>query len=296
MDGTMKKLSVFLFIFILLISSGCTAGSENYDIVATTLPVYDFTAAICEGTDLTVGRLVTESVSCLHDYSLQVSQMRMIESADMIVISGAGLEGFLEDALSGSQQIIDASVNAHMHTGGHHHDGDDHHAHNHEQDPHIWLSTENAAVMASNICDQLCNTYPQYQSLFRENLTALQQKLIDLQRYGDEQLQQLRNRELITFHDGFAYFAESFNLEILEAIEEESGSEASAAEIIHLVNLIQAHQLPAVFTETSGSDACASVLAAETGVKVFTLDMAMAGNSYFDAMYHNINTVKEALG
>ena len=292
----MKKLSVFLFIFILLISSGCTAGSENYDIVATTLPVYDFTAAICEGTDLTVGRLVTESVSCLHDYSLQVSQMRMIESADMIVISGAGLEGFLEDALSGSQQIIDASVNAHMHTGGHHHDGDDHHAHDHEQDPHIWLSTENAAVMASNICDQLCNTYPQYQSLFHENLTALQQKLIDLQCYGDEQLQQLRNRELITFHDGFAYFAESFNLEILEAIEEESGSEASAAEIIHLVNLIQAHQLPAVFTETSGSDACASVLAAETGVKVFTLDMAMAGNSYFDAMYHNINTVKEALG
>lgn len=296
MVGTMKKLSVFLFIFILLISSGCTAGSENYDIVATTLPVYDFTAAICEGTDLTVGRLVTESVSCLHDYSLQVSQMRMIESADMIVISGAGLEGFLEDALSGSQQIIDASVNAHMHTGGHHHDGDDHHAHDHEQDPHIWLSTENAAVMASNICDQLCNTYPQYQSLFRENLTALQQKLIDLQSYGDEQLQRLRNRELITFHDGFAYFAESFNLEILEAIEEESGSEASAAEIIHLVNLIQAHQLPAVFTETSGSDACASVLAAETGVKVFTLDMAMAGNSYFDAMYHNINTVKEALG
>lgn len=296
MDGTMKKLSVFLFIFILLISSGCTAGSENYDIVATTLPVYDFTAAICEGTDLTVGRLVTESASCLHDYSLQVSQMRMIESADMIVISGAGLEGFLEDALSGSQQIIDASVNAHMHTGGHHHDGDDHHAHDHEQDPHIWLSTDNAAVMASNICDQLCNTYPQYQSLFRENLTVLQQKLIDLQSYGDEQLQRLRNRELITFHDGFAYFAESFNLEILEAIEEESGSEASAAEIIHLVNLIQAHQLPAVFTETSGSDACASVLAAETGVKVFTLDMAMAGNSYFDAMYHNINTVKEALG
>ena len=292
----MKKLSVFLFIFILLISSGCTAGSENYDIVATTLPVYDFTAAICEGTDLTVGRLVTESASCLHDYSLQVSQMRMIESADMIVISGAGLEGFLEDALSGSQQIIDASVNAHMHTGGHHHDGDDHHAHDHEQDPHIWLSTDNAAVMASNICDQLCNTYPQYQSLFRENLTVLQQKLIDLQSYGDEQLQRLRNRELITFHDGFAYFAESFNLEILEAIEEESGSEASAAEIIHLVNLIQAHQLPAVFTETSGSDACASVLAAETGVKVFTLDMAMAGNSYFDAMYHNINTVKEALG
>lgn len=29
---------------------------------------------------------------------------------------------------------------------------------------------------------------------------------------------------------------------------------------------------------------------------VYSLDMAMAGDSYFDAMYRNIDTVKEALG
>ena len=40
----------------------------------------------------------------------------------------------------------------------------------------------------------------------------------------------------------------------------------------------------------------ASVIARETGVGVFTLDMAMAGDSYFDSMYHNIDTLKEALG
>ena len=34
----------------------------------------------------------------------------------------------------------------------------------------------------------------------------------------------------------------------------------------------------------------------ETGCGVFSLDMAMAGDSYFDAMYHNIDTIKEALG
>ena len=37
------------------------------------------------------------------------------------------------------------------------------------------------------------------------------------------------------------------------------------------------------------------VLNRETGAKIYTLDMAMAGNSYFDAMYHNIDTIKEAL-
>ena len=292
----MKKLFVFLMIFALLLTSGCSPGTEAYNIAATTLPVYEFTTAICEGTGLSVGRLVTESVSCLHDYTLQVPQMRMIESADVVIISGAGLEEFLEDALSGSSHIIDTSENTHIHTGEHGNEPHDDHSHHHDHDPHIWLDPQNAVIMSTNICDQLSVLYPQYESIFRDNLTNLSRKLSDLQLYGEAQLANLDCRELITFHDGFAYFAESFDLHILEAVEEESGSEASAAEIIHLVELVQDHQLPAVFTEVSGSNACAGILAAETGVSVFTLDMSMSGNSYFDAMYHNIDTVKEALG
>ena len=296
MDGAMKKLSVFVLIFLLLVVCGCSRSSENYDIVATTLPVYDFTTAICEGSNLTVGRLVTENVSCLHDYSLQVSQMQMLESSEIVVISGAGLESFLDDVLSDSSCIIDASQNTHVHAGEHHHDEHDDHGHSHDQDPHIWLSTENAEIMAQNICNQLCVTYPQYQDIFRENLADLMQKLEALQKYGDDQLKDLPARELITFHDGFAYFAEGFDLTILEAVEEESGSEASAAEIIDLVRLVHKHHLPAIFTEVSGSDACAGIIAAESGVRIFTLDMAMSGDSYFDAMYYNIDTVKEARG
>ena len=58
---------------------------------------------------------------------------------------------------------------------------------------------------------------------------------------------------------------------------------------------MQAHLLPAIFTERSGSVSAASIIARETGVKVYQLDMAMAGDDYFAAMYHNIDTLKEAL-
>ena len=47
-------------------------------------------------------KLVTESVSCLHDYTLTVRQMRSIEGAAMVILSGAGLEEFMEEALEGS--------------------------------------------------------------------------------------------------------------------------------------------------------------------------------------------------
>ena len=150
--------------------------------------------------------------------------------------------------------------------------------------------------MAENICAGLSQTYPQYCTVFEENLSGLLDRLTELQVYGEESLAQLSCRELITFHDGFAYLAESYGLHILEAVEEESGSEASARELIRLIEEVRHHKLPAVFTERSGSVSAAGIISRETDAGVYTLDMAMAGDSYFDAMYHNIDTLKEALG
>ena len=290
----MKRLIPFLLVLLLL--CGCTAGKEPAQIAATTLPVYEFTAALCEGTGITVTRLVTEEVSCLHDYSLNVRQVRAAEAAELIVISGAGLEVFLNDLLLGAP-IADASAGIQLicPEEDHHHEETGHEGHNHDQDPHIWLSPVNAAAMAENICTELCTTYPEHSDIFRSNLIPLLDRIEAVQSYGEEALASLSCREIITFHDGFAYFAEAFGLTILEAVEEESGSEASAKELIHLIEEVEHHHLPAVFTEKSGSVSAASIIARDTGCETYALDMAMAGSSWFDAMCHNIDTIKEAL-
>ena len=290
MRKTALLLVITLFIYIL---TGCTVTNQDVQIAATTLPVYEFTSQLCKGTDITVGRIVTESVSCLHDYTLQVSQMRMIEGADAVVISGAGLEEFLENVLTSSEVIIDASNGTHLHDGEEHHEYEAEHTH--EVDPHIWLSPKNAQIMVRNICKGLIEAYPQHQSIFENNKAILLDELMLLQQYGENELATLSCRNLVTFHDGFGYFAEAFDLMVLRAVEEESGSEISAAELIELVNTVREHQLPAVFTEANGSTSAAEIICAETGIKMFTLNMAMAGDSYFDAMYHNIDTIKEAL-
>lgn len=289
----MKKMVISLAVLLIIFAfTGCSSARNEVQIAATTLPVYEFTSKLCEGTGVTVGRLITEDVSCLHDYTLQVSQMRMAEDADAIVISGAGLEEFLEDLLDTAEVVIDASSGCHVHSGEHTHE---HEGHSHENDPHIWLSPENAKIMSTNICAALNELYPEYTPVFTANKELLLHELDELQCYGEQALSQLPCRELVTFHDGFAYLAESFNLTILKAVEEESGSEASAAELIELIELVEAHQLPAIFTEKNGSTAAAEIISAETGTEIFALDMVMSGDSYFDAMYHNINTIKEAL-
>lgn len=294
----MKPISLTLVLSLLLILlSGCASQAEPAQIAATTLPVCEFTTRLCQGTPLTVTRLVTEQVSCLHDYSLNVRQVKAVEAADVVVRSGAGLEDFLEDLLQG-RDVIDASSGIALLCPGESHDHeeqDDHDGHHHDQDPHIWLSPANARQMSQTICAGLTQRYPAYADTFQTNLDALLADLTQLEAYGTDALSSLSCREIITFHDGFAYFAQAFDLTILEAVEEESGREASAKELIHLIEDVRQHHLPAIFTEKSGSVSAADIIARETGCKTAALDMAMAGDSYFDAMYHNIDTIREAL-
>ena len=296
----MMKISSFISVILLLfLVSGCSEQSAPAQIAATTLPVYEFTARLCDGTPITVTRLVTEEVSCLHDYALNVKQVQAAEAAELIVVSGAGLEAFLDDILL-DKQTVDASQGIELIVPEEHHhthesEESDNEGHHHEQDPHIWLSPINAMMMAENICHGLQEKYPQFDTVFAANLDALLSDLSALNDYGEAELNALACRELITFHDGFAYLADAFHLTILDAIEEESGSEASARELIHMIEEVEHHNLPAIFTEKNGSISAAGIISRETGAKAFALDMAMAGDSYFDAMYHNIDTLKEAL-
>ena len=279
-----------LFGLVIFLLSGC-ASTQPAQIAATTLPVYEFTARLCQGTGITVTRLVTENVSCLHNYSLSVRQARAAEAAELIVISGAGLEDFMGDLLC-DKEIVDSSIGIEAPESDHHHD----HDHDHDIDSHIWLSPENAKQMANNIYAGLCKNFPDHQATFASNLQVLLADLNALQDYVDRQLSSLSCREIITFHDGFGHLAHAFDLHILAAVEEESGSEASAAELKELITLVRDHNLPAIFTECNGSVSAADIIAAETGVKIYTLDMAMSGDSWLDAMYQNIDTLKEALG
>lgn len=289
------KAFLCLVCLLILLLPGC-AQKPVCQVAATTLPVYQFTSAICQGTGITVTQLITQQVSCLHDYSLNVSQVRTLESAQAVVISGAGLENFMEDTLKQANCVIDSSQGVStLECTDHHDDEHNEDEHHHEHDAHIWLSPENARIMAANIAQGLSQVYPQHAQRFHFNLSLLIEQLDALEEYGQKRLSSLSCRKIITFHDGFGYFAAAFDLHILEAIEEESGSEASARELKEMIGLVHDNQLPAIFTEVSGSVSAADVIAAETGTKVFSLDMAMAGNDYFEAMYHNIDTVWEAM-
>ena len=149
-----------LLLALTLLLPGCggarTGGGEEarLTILASTYPVYLAARAVTDGVDgVAVERLNTGEVSCLHDYTLTVTDMKKIETADIIALNGADLEEFMEDALAASSAlVIDCSEGVsllenadHVHT-----EGDDGHDHGH-YDPHYWMDPDNMAQVVENL-------------------------------------------------------------------------------------------------------------------------------------------------
>ena len=282
----MKQRIFAILLALALLLSGCAAQTDapSADILATTAPVAQIVGAVTAGSGLTVATLISEPVSCVHDYALSVDQMRAVEQAKHIVISGAGLEEFMADVLT-SRAVIDASEGLALLPGE---EG--------ESDPHTWLAPENMIAMTHTVETALAAEYPQHAALFAENADIWCGKLDELQAYGEQLLSSLSCRRLVTFHDGFAYFAKAFDLEIAASMEIEAGSEPSARELEEIISLLQDQGIPAVFTEINGTADAAELVARETGCAVFSLDTAISSANYLSAMTQNIDTIKEALG
>ena len=282
--------------------------------VATTYPIYLFARAVTDGTEgVVVERLDTGSASCLHDYTLSMADMKKLERADLIALNGAGLEDFLSDALATSDaEVVDCSAGAELleNLSHDHKEGDEDHDHGH-YDPHYWMDPASVPTMLDNLVEGLVQIMPEWEPLLRTN-TGLAADLVErelLDTYQGRGGGGLTHRELITFHDGFQYFARAFDLELLAAIEEEAGSEASAKEIVEISQLVREHDIPAIFTEVNGSDATANAIGRETGCQVWMLDMLMSGDDvpqdwglekimeqYISRLKGDLETVREALG
>lgn len=299
----MMKKPILIFLALVLSLPGCAPGLEDarLTVVCTTYPIYLFASGITEGVEgVAVERLDTGSVSCLHDYTLSMADMKKLEKADVIALNGAGLEEFLEPALAVSgAAVIDCSEGIELlESLAHDHKGDDHDGHDHGHwDPHYWMDPDRAAAMARNLEAGLSAADPgrrrDYQAGCAPVLEMLDRCRADMDVFAGRASQ---IPGLITFHDGFRYFAEACGLPLLASIEEEAGSEASAREILEITRLVRARGIPVIFTEVNGSDATANAIARETGCQVARLTTLMDGpdgdlEAYYAGITGNIAAV-----
>ena len=311
-----RILPVFLCLILLLSACGTTTPKEDEDdgvftVAATTYPVYLLANEATRGVDnVEVELVIDQPLSCLHDYTLSVHDMKVLERADVILLNGAGLEDSMENALDAVPNTpkIDCSVDMDLlYTTGHDHDHDNHHDEADEEgldpDPHFWMDPIRAGKMLNAISAGLSENDPDpgHALIYAENALNAGRALMTAQAEIRESLSDLSCRQLITFHDGFAYFADAFDLEIVRAIEEEAGSEASALEVREILAELEFHDLLAIFTEKNGADATAKLIQREKNLPIYQLDLMMSGDAetpgldaYIALLWQNAETIREA--
>ncbi len=314
----MKKRIIPLLLALALVLTGCGGGSSTdtdnarLRVVTTTYPIYLFASALTRDVDgVVVERLDTGSTSCLHDYTLSVNDMKKLAHAQVIALNGAGLEDFMDDALATSEAaVIDCdegvdllpALTSHDVEGDHDHDGHDHDGHDHgDIDPHYWMDPRRAVQMVENLAGGLSQADPDHADDYAQAAQRCAQQLSGWAEELDGLFADARRRGvdipgLITFHDGFQYFAAAYDLPLLASIEEEAGSEASAKEIVEITDLVKEKGIPVIFTEVNGSDATAQAIHRETGCAVAQLTMVMDGPddqlvNYYNALLANAKAV-----
>lgn len=314
----MKKRIIPLLLALALVLTGCGGGSSadtdnaRLRVVTTTYPIYLFASALTRDVDgVVVERLDTGSTSCLHDYTLSVNDMKKLAHAQVVALNGAGLEDFMDDALATSDAaVIDCdegvdllpALTSHDVEGDHDHDGHDHDGHDHgDIDPHYWMDPRRAVQMVENLAGGLSQADPDHADDYAQAARRCAQQLSGWAEeldglFADARRQGVDIPGLITFHDGFQYFAAAYDLPLLASIEEEAGSEASAKEIVEITDLVKERGIPVIFTEVNGSDATAQAIHRETGCAVAQLTMVMDGpddqiENYYNALLANAKAV-----
>jgi zinc transport system substrate-binding protein len=289
------------FILLALSSFLFGADSEKKVIICSFYPMYILTQNVAADVPgVAVECMTNTQTGCLHDYQLTPQDMKKLNSAWALVVNGGGMETFLEKAIAlfPRLKVIEASEGIQL-IGAeeHQHESDDHHEH--QFNPHVWVSVSGAISEVKNICKGLMAIDSVNAQKYRSNAEKFIGSLEVLKRKMHQELSVISDRNIVTFHDAFPYFAREFNLNIVAVIEREAGSEPSARELTEVIKLIREKKVKAIFIEPQYPAKSAQMISRETGKKLYTLDPVVTGpfhpDAYISIMEKNLKVLKEAL-
>lgn len=289
----MKKL---LAVISLLLAVTLPLSALADTVVTSFYPIYLLALNLTDGVeDMTVHNLAAPGTGCLHDYQLSTGDMKALADADVFLINGAGMEGYLSFVFEAFPQlpVTDASVGVDLLPSL---SGET--AYN----AHIWLDAANAQLMAANLAEGLMAACPDRADAIAANRDALVERLAALDEELKMALGTLPRREVVTFHEAFPYFAKAYGLTVAATVTQEPGEALSAYELTELIRTVAALGNPPLFTEPQYTDIAAKTIAAETGAPIYQLDPCVTGPdmpplTYFeDVMRANCAVLLEALG
>ena len=307
-----SKIITTCILVVIVITTTILAVNVNeekhtkFNIVTSFYPMYVATLNVTDGIDsIEVSNLTYQTTGCIHDYVLTTSELVTLSKADVLVINGAGMEGFMDKVISNFDDldIIDASSGIKLIYNeceqDEHYEHEEHLGHNHETNPHIFVSVKNYIKQVQNICDALVKIDCLNKEKYEANTKTYISKLEELEKEVNSTMLMIKDKDIVTFHNTFDYFANDYGLNVVGVIENEHGKTPSAGEIGTLIENIKSEGVRAIFVEPEYSLKLVDMVAKDTEAKVYMLNPITSGDNnkdeYINIMRENLSVLKEAL-
>lgn len=282
---------------------------EVLTVVTSFYPVYIAAENILEGvSNVELVNLTENQGGCLHDYQLTTADMRKLEHADVLIINGGGMESFIGEVMKAYPQtvVIDAGegismleAEDHDHEAGDA-DEEEHEDHNHGSlNAHVWMDPDRYIQQLKNITEGLIAVDGENRQRYLENCDDYIKKVEPLSRELKELDAGRLKQGIISFHDAFAYLADTLSIPVIHSIELDKDTYLSAGEVAEVIEDIRENHISYIFSEEQLSESSPLRVAEETGAKLCIIDSLVSGSvdkdAYLTGMQNNIKMMKQVL-
>ncbi|MCU5775893.1 zinc ABC transporter substrate-binding protein ZnuA [Erwiniaceae bacterium BAC15a-03b] len=276
------------------------AAPASAAVVASIKPLGFIAAAIADG--VTPVEVMLPDGASEHDYALRPSDVKRLQSADLVVWIGPEMEAFLTKPAAGftpqknlelaelpgvKPLLIRGGEEDEHHDeshSGHDEEGHDHHHHG-EYNMHLWLSPEIARQSAVAIHQKLLELMPQSKDKLDANLQQFEVSLAKSDQQIGAELAPVKGKGYFVFHDAYTYFEKHYGLSPAGHFTVNPEIQPGAQRLHQIRTQLVEQKAVCVFAEPQFRPAVIDAVARGTSVRKGTLDplgmgISLAKDSY----------------
>ena len=290
-------------IFVAFVASFLLIGSAQAEVKVLTSvkPLQLIAAAVQDG--VAVPEVLLPPGASPHNYALRPSDVRKVQSVDLVYWIGPDMEGFLPRVLKGrtlpsvAMQDLPGLKLRHFAEDNHSHAEEaDEHDHDHRPgslDAHLWLSPINASVIATKMAADLSAADPANAARYQSNLKVFDERLDALDLRLKARLAGIAGKPYFVFHEAFDYFEDAYGLKHTGVFSIAAEVQPGAQHVAAMRTRLQEVGKTCVFSEPPLRPRLAETLVAGLPVKLAELD-ALGG--YTPATAQGYEQLLEKLG
>lgn len=295
---------------------------EELLVVTSFYPMYVATLNIAgDAEGIAVESLSEPQTGCLHDYQLTPRDMILLSRADVFVVNGGGIEGFLTDVAaeypnlviinagagifheeeadedgSREEEEADAADEEDDHVHG---ENEGHADHDHGENAHVWMSIPHYMEQIEAIRDGLMEADPSRKEIYQEKAGAYLAKIEALKPEMEELAAAAGGEPVVLFHEAFEYLTEDYGMQVAGELNLDEERQVSAGEVADILIAIKTKKIKILLAEDLYGKDLGDTIEAETDCKVYYLDTLVRGNGSKDSwllgMAQNMQILRTAL-